>query len=84
VGVYRRHGKLDGSWRDCVIGITELVQGFHGQRGSGSAGAKHDRPSARIEVWHTAALEFRCYLSRGEVLDALLGLGDELSGSLRH
>jgi hypothetical protein len=19
VGVYRRHGKLDGAWRDCVI-----------------------------------------------------------------
>jgi len=19
VGVYRRHGKLDGEWRDCVI-----------------------------------------------------------------
>lgn len=24
VGVYRRHGKLDGQWRDCVI-VEELL-----------------------------------------------------------
>jgi hypothetical protein len=27
VGVYRRHGKLDGLWRDCVI-VEKLLGGF--------------------------------------------------------
>jgi L-amino acid N-acyltransferase YncA len=26
VGVYRRHGKLDGQWRDCVI-VEKLLDG---------------------------------------------------------
>jgi phosphinothricin acetyltransferase len=26
VGVYRRHGRLDGAWRDCVI-VEKLLGG---------------------------------------------------------
>ena len=30
VGVYRRHGKLDGEWRDCVIVEKLLGSAAHG------------------------------------------------------
>lgn len=37
VGVYRRHGSLDGEWRDCVI--VELLLGEAREAAPGSTGA---------------------------------------------
>ncbi len=45
VGVYRRHAKLDGRWRDCVI--VERLLGEAAARGFGGLRVKPDVPGAR-------------------------------------
>jgi hypothetical protein len=34
----------------CDIGVAQLLQGFHGERGSGAASAVQDRATVRIEL----------------------------------
>jgi L-amino acid N-acyltransferase YncA len=49
VGVYRRHGKVDGVWRDCVI-VEKLL-------GDAAAGALPERRTGQAKGFHNSGTE---------------------------
>jgi hypothetical protein len=51
IGIYRRHGKLDGEWRDCVI-VEKLLgdAGDDREQGSFAGGRRRPNPTTLVRL----------------------------------